>query len=205
MTSLPPPHHSTSPTCPLPGLLAALPSSLLLRRAGTRPPVYWGVTAALASSFALLSLLPSYGAQLCAALIFGPIRCLQWACYFQVRLLSSSSHPLAYVTCHHQLHVASTTTSGTQSVSPPCSCTQSVSARCQLHPVRTTALQLLADERRYPPHLTGRALGYNNSLIALLGDLLPYLLTFLAASDGWGGDLNGRYLRIKVRPVTEWY
>ena len=86
-------------------------------------------------------------------------------------------------------------TSGTQSVPPP----------YQLHSVRTTTLQLLADERRYPPHLTGRALGYNNSLIALLGDLLPYLLTFLAASDGWGGDLNGRYLRIKVRPVTEWY
>ena len=76
---------------------------------------------------------------------------------------------------------------------------------CQLHSVRTTTLQLLADERRYPPHLTGRALGYNNSLIALFGDLLPYLLTFLAASDSWGGDLNGRYLRIKVRPVREWY
>ena len=42
-------------------------------------------------------------------------------------------------------------------------------------------------------------------MIALLGDLLPYLLTFLAASDSWGGDLNGRYLRIKVRPVREWY
>ena len=93
MTYLPPPHHSTSPAYPLPGLLAALPSSLLLRRAGTRPPVYWGVTAALASSFALLSLLPSYGAQLCAALIFGPIRCLQWACYFQVSVLRPS-HPL---------------------------------------------------------------------------------------------------------------
>ena len=65
------------------------------------------------------------------------------------------------------------------------------------HPV-TYYYQLLADERRYPPHLTGRALGYNNSLIALMGDLLPYLFTFLAASEGWGGDLNGRYLRIKV-------
>ena len=81
----------------------------------------------------------------------------------------------------------------------------SLSPYHQLRSVRTTTLQLLADERRYPPHLTGRALGYNNSLIALLGDLLPYLLTFLAASDGWGGDLNGRYLRIKVRPVREWY
>ena len=177
MTCPPPPHHSTSPTYPLPGLLAALPSSLLLRRAGTRPPVYWGVTAGLASSFALLSLLPSYGAQLCAALIFGPIRCLQWACYFQVSVLRPS-HPLDLPL--------------TESVSP-----------AALSP--STTLQLLADERRYPPHLTGRALGYNNSLIALLGDLLPYLLTFLAASDGWGGDLNGRYLRIKVRPVTEWY
>ena len=31
------------------GLLAALPTSALLRHAGTRPRVYWGVTAALAS------------------------------------------------------------------------------------------------------------------------------------------------------------
>lgn len=127
-------HHSTSPhlppptpawpqACPRlpPGLLAALPSSLLLRHAGTRPHVYCGVTAGLASCFALLSLLPSYGAQLCAALIFGPIRCLQWACYFQVRLLSSSSHPLEYVTCHYQLHAAMTT-SCTQYVPPPYSC-----------------------------------------------------------------------------------
>ena len=125
---------------PLGGLLAALPTSALLRHAGTRPRVYWGVTAALASLFSLLSLLPAYAAQLTAALIFGSIRCLQWACYFQ----------------------------------------------------------FLADERRYPPHLTGRALGYNNSVIALMGDLMPYLFTFLAATDGWGGDINGRYLRIKA-------
>ena len=135
---LPTAHHSTSPhlppptpacpqacpqACPRlpPGLLAALPSSLLLRHAGTRPHIYCGVTAGLASCFALLSLLPSYGAQLCAALIFGPIRCLQWACYFQVRLLSSSSHPLEYVTCHYQLHAAMTT-SRTQCVPPPYSC-----------------------------------------------------------------------------------
>ena len=96
-------------------------------------------------------------------------------------------------------------TSGTQSVPPPYQLHSVRTTTLQLHSVRITTLQLLADERRYPPHLTGRALGYNNSLIALLGDLLPYLLTFLAASDGWGGDLNGRYLRIKVRPVTEWY
>lgn len=39
-----------------------------------------------------------------------------------------------------------------------------------------------------------------------MGDLLPYLFTFLAASDGWGVDLNGRYLRIKVSkwvPLTK--
>ena len=48
--------------CLLLGLLAALPTSALLRHAGTRPHVYWGVTAGLASCFALLSLLPSYAA-----------------------------------------------------------------------------------------------------------------------------------------------
>ena len=89
-------------------------------------------------------LLPLYASQLVAALIFGPIRCLQWACYFQ----------------------------------------------------------FLADERHYPPHITGRALGYNNSLVALVGDLLPSLLTMLTATEGWGGDVNGRYLRIKAATLA---
>ena len=125
---------------PIGGLLAAAPASFLLQRHGTRPVVYWGVTASLATLFTTLSLLPSYLPQLLGALLFGPTRCLQWACYFQ----------------------------------------------------------FLADERRYPPHLTGRALGYNNSLVALVGDLVPYVLTSLTATDGWGGDLDGRYLRIKA-------
>lgn len=55
-------------------------------------------------------------------------------------------------------------------------------------PLRTT---------RAPTH-AGRALGYNNSLVALVGDLVPYVLTALTATDGWGGDLDGRYLRIKA-------
>ena len=38
----------------------------------------------------------------------------------------------------------------------------------------------------------------NTQAIALVGDLVPYALTFLAATEGWGGDLDGRYLRIKA-------
>jgi hypothetical protein len=42
----------------------------------------------------------------------------------------------------------------------------------------------LAVAPRYPQHLSGRILGYNNIVIALLSDTLPYFLTKLVA----GGD-----------------
>jgi len=94
----------------------------------------------LAAAFGVLSLLPYEGSALAAALLFGPVRCLQWACYFQ----------------------------------------------------------FLADERRYPPDLTGRALGYNNVVIGLVADAMPALLTFLVKLESWGGGEEGRYTTIKM-------
>jgi len=111
-----------------------------MRNYGEQPHVYWGITSVLAACFATLSLVPHPTAQLGAALLFGPARCLQWACYFQ----------------------------------------------------------FLADEKRYPPHLTGRALGYNNVAIGLIADAMPSLLTFLVASHGWGADKEGRYMALKL-------
>ena len=58
--------------------------------------------------------------------------------------------------------------------------------------------QFLADARRYPPELTGRALGYNNVAIGLVADALPSFLTYLVSSPGWGGSKEGRYTAIKL-------
>ena len=56
--------------------------------------------------------------------------------------------------------------------------------------------QFLADARRYPPELTGRALGYNNVAIAVAGAAGPYILTHLVASlTATEGD---RYHDVKV-------
>ena len=46
-------------------------------------------TTILTMTILTMTILTRYGAQLGAALIFGPIRCLQWACYFQVRSYST--------------------------------------------------------------------------------------------------------------------
>ena len=43
-----------------------------------------------------------------------------------------------------------------------------------------------------------RRLGYNNLVIAIIGDVMPYALAHLAADDSWGGSPSGRYLRIKA-------
>jgi len=110
-----------------------------MQKYGDQPHIYWSVVLCLGSAFGVLSLIQSASAQLAAALLFGPTRCLQWACYFQ----------------------------------------------------------FLADDKRYPPDLTGRALGYNNVAIGLIADAMPSLLTYLVASHGWGGSKEARYSVIK--------
>mmetsp|Transcript_27605 Transcript_27605/g.66891 ORF Transcript_27605/g.66891 Transcript_27605/m.66891 type:complete len:543 (+) Transcript_27605:3-1631(+) len=125
---------------PVGGFMMALPSSLIMKSYGDKPYIYWSIVSCFAAGFAFLSMIPTEGTQLAAALLFGPTRCLQWACYFQ----------------------------------------------------------FLADEKRYPPHLTGRAIGYNNVAIGLVGDVLPSLLTYLVATHGWGGTKEGRYTSLKL-------
>jgi hypothetical protein len=63
--------------------LQAFPASLLMRRFGGEPHIYWGVVFSLSLLFGVLSLVPSPSTQILASLIFGPIRCLQYTCYFQ--------------------------------------------------------------------------------------------------------------------------
>lgn len=124
---------------PIGGFCTALPASIIMRKYGEQPHIYWSIVIILGAGFATLSLIPLVWSQLTAALIFGPARCLQWACYFQ----------------------------------------------------------FLADERRYPSELTGRALGYNNVAIGIVGDVMPSMLTWLSTLD-WAGDKGARYLSLKV-------
>ena len=85
----------------------------------------WVWPAGLGAAFCLVQSVPLLSFQYMAAFIFGPMRTMQWACYF---------HALA--------------------VAP-----------------------------RYPQALSGRVLGYNNVVIALLSDTLPFFLTALTAGD----------------------
>ena len=53
---------------------------------------YFGIATLLANTFSLCSLSSSRQPQLAAALLFGPVRCLTWACYFQF-LSTESRYP----------------------------------------------------------------------------------------------------------------
>uniref|UniRef100_A0A7S3RR26 Major facilitator superfamily (MFS) profile domain-containing protein n=2 Tax=Emiliania huxleyi TaxID=2903 RepID=A0A7S3RR26_EMIHU len=75
---------------PLGGLLASVPVASLLERAGEAE--YFGIATLLANTFSLCSLSSSRQPQLAAALLFGPVRCLTWACYFQF-LSTESRYP----------------------------------------------------------------------------------------------------------------
>ena len=66
---------------PVGGFCTAFPAAALLRKATAAQ--YWAVVLVLALAFAVLAAIPTWGTQLAGALVFGPARCLQWACYFQ--------------------------------------------------------------------------------------------------------------------------
>merc|ERR1712070_19868 len=128
---------------PIGGFLMAFPASALLERvgAGDQDHIYWGLVWLCAVVFSVLSIIPNFTCQVIAAAVFGPIRCFQWASYFQ----------------------------------------------------------FLANEKRYSPEAIGRALGYNNVLVAVVGDGMPYLLTYLVEGYGtWGGDELNRYSYVKL-------
>ena len=126
---------------PIGGFFTAFPASKLLDKVGggDRDHVYWGLVWLCAVVFCFLSIFPNYQCQVTAAAMFGPIRCFQWASYFQ----------------------------------------------------------FLANEKRYAPESIGRALGYNNVLVALLGDGMPYLLSYWVNEDSWGQTLFVRYTYVK--------
>jgi len=68
---------------PVGGFCTAFPATLFMRRFGEKEHIYWSVLLGLTLLFTFLYSVPTYTTQMLAALIFGPIRCLQWACYFQ--------------------------------------------------------------------------------------------------------------------------
>ncbi|KAL1515167.1 hypothetical protein AB1Y20_004235 [Prymnesium parvum] len=55
----------------------------------------------------------------------------------------------------------------------------------------------VANDQYYAEELTGRAVGYNGLVVALLSDGMPYVLAAVASSPEWGGDLAKRYMVIK--------
>ena len=68
---------------PVGGFIASVPVAALLQSAEKHEHVYFSVALVFSNIFSFLSLLPSEAAQVGAALLFGPVRCLTWACYFQ--------------------------------------------------------------------------------------------------------------------------
>lgn len=111
---------------PIVGFVASIAAAKLVFEPNhSRELLCWVWPAGLGAAFCLVQSIPLLATQYLAALIFGPMRTMQWACYF---------HALA--------------------VAP-----------------------------RYPQAVAGRVLGYNNVVIALLSDTLPYFLTALTAGD----------------------
>ena len=139
---------------PVGGLLTSVVASVVLQRFSEREDAYMALVLVMANVYGLLALLPFVPCQYAGALLFGPVRTLQWACYFH----------------------------------------------------------FLAKPSRYPASLTGRLLGYSNLVIAVVGDLCPYLLSIYVSGgplgpsdDGpghdvgpWPGSTSGRYFVVNL-------
>ena len=67
---------------PLGGFVTSVFASLLLERLGEREDLYMAIVLVMALLFGFCSLVPHVAAQYAGALLFGPTRTLQWACYF---------------------------------------------------------------------------------------------------------------------------
>lgn len=61
--------------------------------------------------------------------------------------------------------------------------------------------QYLATERRYPPEISARAMGYNNVVIALAGAVGPYLLAQMVSL---GVKLLTRASKLLLRLMLIW-
>jgi len=129
---------------PILGFLASVVAvTHVFERNHDRELLCWIWPAGLGIAFCAVQMIPAVLAQYLAAMIFGPMRTLQWACYF---------HALA--------------------VAP-----------------------------RYPQHLAGRVLGYNNVVIALLSDTLPYALSAVIAggeAEPAASDEAMRYAMVRL-------
>jgi len=69
---------------PVGGFCASLPVSWLLQRTEEDAEhIYFGISFALSNLFSVLTLFETKSCQIAAALLFGPVRCLTWASYFQ--------------------------------------------------------------------------------------------------------------------------
>ena len=67
---------------PLGGFLTSALASLLLDKCGSREDLYMSVVLCLCLLFGTATMLPHASAQYAGALLFGPTRTVQWACYF---------------------------------------------------------------------------------------------------------------------------
>jgi len=81
---------------PIGGFVTSVLASLMLERLGDREDLYMLLVVVLALIFGLYNLLPYTAAQLASALLFGPTRTTQWACYFHLLSLPKR-YPPQYV------------------------------------------------------------------------------------------------------------
>lgn len=74
---------------PVGGFFFSIISSVVLQYFGEREDLYMLMVLTAANIFGLMSLLPYEATQLIAAIIFGPVRTLQWSCYFHFYAIPS--------------------------------------------------------------------------------------------------------------------
>ena len=81
---------------PVGGFCTSAIASVLLDRLGEREDLYMTLVLLLAIMFGIYNLLPYAASQFASALLFGPTRTLQWACYFHFLSLPKR-YPPQYV------------------------------------------------------------------------------------------------------------
>jgi len=78
---------------PVGGLLTSAVASVLLEKLGDREDLYMALVLTITIVFGIANLLPFVFTQYVAALLFGPARTIQWACYFHFLGLPSRYSP----------------------------------------------------------------------------------------------------------------
>ena len=78
---------------PIGGFITSILASMMLQRLARREDLYMLVVVLLCLAFGLLNLIPIVPTQMGAALLFGPTRTTQWACYFHLLSLPQRYPP----------------------------------------------------------------------------------------------------------------